>query len=93
MFERESIKNLKSSFEELKEEFDVIIIDIDSLNQINTAKEWLLFSDRIIAVFKAGCCIQYKDQKQFDYLRNHQGFMGWVLNRSKLYDNKTNKIA
>ena len=84
LFELQSIKNLKSSFEQLKEEFDVIIIDIDSLNQINTAKEWLLFSDRIIAVFKAGNVIQYSDHKHIDYLNSHRGFMGWVLNRSKM---------
>ena len=75
---------MKSSFEELKNEFDVIIIDIESLKEINKAKEWLLFVDRIIAVFKAGKAFQYKDQKQIDYLRNHKGFMGWVLNKSKL---------
>ncbi len=93
LFEIQSIHNLKLSFEELKKEFDIIIIDIESLKEVNKAKEWLLFVDRIIAVFEAGNDLQYEDYKQIEYLRNHKDFMGWVLNRSKLSNNKSTKTA
>lgn len=93
LFEIQSIHNLKLSFEELKKEFDIIIIDIESLKEVNKAKEWLLFVDRIIAVFRAGSDLQYEDHKQIEYLRNHKDFMGWVLNKSKLSNYKSTKTA
>jgi capsular polysaccharide biosynthesis protein len=91
LFEVQSIHNLKLSFEELKNEFDIIIIDIESLKEVNKAKEWLLFVDKVIAVFKAGNEVKYADQKKIDYLKNHKGFMGWILNKSRL--NGVTKIA
>lgn len=84
LFEIQNFNNLKLRFEELKDEFDLIIIDIESLKEANKAKEWLLFTDRIVAVFKAGDGIQYADQKGINYLKGHKGFMGWVLNKSRL---------
>lgn len=93
LFEIQSINNLQLSFEELKKEFDFIIVDIESLNEMNKAKEWLSFVDRVIAVFKAGNDIQYTDHEQIDFLRNHTGFMGWVLNRSKMTNLKAKKLA
>jgi hypothetical protein len=93
LFEIQSINNLRLSFGELKKEFDFIIVDIESLKGVNKAKEWLLFVDRVIAVFKAGNDIQYTDQEQIDFLRNYTGFMGWVLNKSKMPDLKTEKTA
>jgi Mrp family chromosome partitioning ATPase len=93
LFEIQSANNLKLSFEELKKEFDLIIIDIESLKEVNKAKEWLLFVDRVIAVFNAGNEIQYTDQKQVDFLRSHKGFMGWVLNKSKMTNFNSKKIA
>lgn len=88
LFEIQSANNLKLSFEELKKEFDLIIIDIESLKEVNKAKEWLLFVDRVIAVFNAGNKIQYTDQKQVDFLKSHKDFMGWVLNKSKMINFK-----
>lgn len=91
LFEIQSINNLKHSFEELKNEFDLIIIDIESLKEVNKAKEWLLFVDRVIAVFKAGDDVNYSDHKQISYLKSHDGFMGWILNKSRLTDYKITK--
>ncbi len=93
LFEMQSFNNLKASFEELREEFDVIIIDIESLEEVNKAKEWLLFVDRIIAVFKAGNEVRYTDHKQIDYLKNQKGFMGWVLNKSRVNNYKVEKTS
>ena len=84
LFEIESIESLKKSFDQLKQEFDVIIIDIESIKEVNKAKEWLLFVDRIIGVFKAGDEMKVDNSKQIDFLNNHKGFAGWILNKSKL---------
>ena len=84
LFEIESIESLKKSFDQLKKEFDVIIIDIESIKEVNKAKEWLLFVDRIIGVFKAGDEMKVDNSKQIDFLNNHKGFAGWILNKSKL---------
>jgi Mrp family chromosome partitioning ATPase/uncharacterized protein involved in exopolysaccharide biosynthesis len=93
LFEIQSINNLKLSFEELKNEFDLIIIDIESLKEVNKAKEWLLFVDRVVAVFKAGDDVKDSERKQIGYLKNHGGFMGWILNKSKLTNYKTTKTT
>lgn len=93
LFEIQSFNNLKVSFEELRKEFDVIIIDVESLQEVNKAKEWLLFADRTIAVFRAGSDVRHSDHKQIEYLRSHKGFMGWVLNRSKLDHTRTRKTS
>lgn len=92
LFEIQTINNLKLSFDQLKNEFDIIIIDIESLKEVNKAKEWLLFVDRVVAVFGAGDDIQSTDQTQIEYLRNRKDFIGWVLNRTKLNGYKS-KIA
>jgi Mrp family chromosome partitioning ATPase/uncharacterized protein involved in exopolysaccharide biosynthesis len=93
LFEIQSISNLKLSFEELKNEFDLIIIDVESLKEVNKAREWLLFVDRVIAVFQAGNDVKESEHKQINYLKNHKGFMGWVLNKSKLDNQKVIKTA
>ena len=84
LFEIESLQSLRNSFDELKREFDVIIIDIESLKEANKAKEWLMFVDRCIGVFEAGGEVKYDNHKQIAYINNHRGFAGWVLNKSKL---------
>lgn len=93
LFEIQSIDNLKISFEALKKEFNLIIIDIDSLDEVNKAKEWLLFVDKFISVFKAGSEIQFAEHEKINYLRDHKGFMGWVLNKSKMKTPRNEKVV
>lgn len=84
LFEIQSFDNLKLSFEELKKDFDVIIVDTASLSEHNKAKEWFLFVDKIIAVYRAGKELETKDHKFVEYLKSQKNFMGWVLNKSKI---------
>jgi len=81
LFEFQNQDNLKSGFSVLKDQFDVIIVDITSLDNINRAKEWLLFTEKNIVVFAAGKPIQEKDAENLEYIKQHPGFMGWVLNK------------
>lgn len=83
LLETQSTENLHNGFEALKKEFDLIIIDINSLKELNKAKEWLHFTDRSIAIFEFGNTIKDVDKDGIDYIKNTTGFMGWVLNKVK----------
>lgn len=83
LLETQSTENIRNGFDLLKEEFDFIIIDINNLKQINNAKEWLFFTDRIIAVFEYGNVITSGEKETISYINNQPGFMGWVLNKVK----------
>lgn len=83
LLETQSAQNLKIGFDVLRKEFDIIVIDVNSLVEINKAKEWLSFTDRSIAVFEYGEAISYEDKASIAYIKNHPGFMGWVLNKVK----------
>jgi len=84
LLEIQSLKNLKAGFEVLRKEFDIIIIDINSLIDVNVAKEWLLFTEKNLAVYEAGKALSDKDRDLLVYLREQPGFMGWILNKIKL---------
>jgi len=84
LLELENSGSVKAGFEILKNEFDIIIIDVNSLRDINLAKEWLLFTEKNLAVFKAGTDLSERDMDLLVHLRNQPGFMGWVLNKVKL---------
>ncbi|WP_219224846.1 exopolysaccharide transport family protein [Pedobacter antarcticus] len=81
LFEIQHKDNLKSGFSFLKDEFDFVIIDMNSLEKINRAKEWLMFCDKHIAVFASGGVINDANQEHVDYITKHEGFLGWVLNK------------
>lgn len=84
LLEMQNVNNLKKGFEVLKEQFDVIVIDVDSLKEINKAKEWLLFTEVNIAVFEAGRAVADEEKELIKYIREKPGFIGWVLNKAKL---------
>ena len=71
-------------FEVLRREFELIIIDVNSLHEINIAKEWLLFTEKNIAVFEAGKALTEADKDLLVYLKEQPGFIGWVLNKIKI---------
>lgn len=73
--------SLRHGFDILRNEFDYIIIDINSLSDVNISKEWLLFTERNIAVFEYGKSIQESEYNLIRYVREQPGFIGWVLNK------------
>lgn len=88
LLESQTIENLQIGFEKLRKEFDVIIIDINNLQDINIAKEWLLFTDKNIAIFEAGKSVQGSDMHLVKYLKEKPGFMGWILNKVPIQNNR-----
>src|SRR5690606_4662831 len=77
---------LKKGFEELKKEFDVIIVDAQSLQKLHRAKEWLMFTDKSIAIYPAGESVGNYEKDLISYMNRQEGFLGWVLNKAKVDD-------
>ena len=76
--------NLIAGFDVLKETFDIILIDVDNLRNVNKAKEWLMFADRTLGVFKWGTTIEDQDKEFLSYVSKLDGFSGWVFNQVKV---------
>lgn len=83
LLETQSAQNLKIGFDILRKEFDLIFIDITSMKEFNKAKEWLSFTDKSIAVLEYGKVITDDEKEVVEYLKNLNGFMGWILNKVK----------
>lgn len=81
LMELNNSNSLTAGFSYLKDKFDLIIIDINNLKDINQAKEWLAFTECSIAVFEAGRSITDADKGALDIIRRESGFLGWVLNK------------
>ena len=79
LLEIKDANSLIAGFEVLRKEFDMIIIDVESLQELNKAKEWLMFTDKSIGIISSGSVTD--DQDHIRYLNQLDGFMGWVLNK------------
>lgn len=77
---------LRKGFDQLKAEFDVILVDIDSLQKVHRTKEWLMFVDKSIAVFPAGETVGAYEKDLISFMNQQENFMGWVLNKAKVED-------
>jgi uncharacterized protein involved in exopolysaccharide biosynthesis len=86
LLETQNTNSLKKGFDYLKDEFDVIIVDINSLKDINMAKEWLLFTEVNLTVFEAGRSISDGQKELITYIQEQPGFIGWVLNKTRLHE-------
>lgn len=84
LLEMQNAVSLRAGFDVLRKEFDIIIIDINTLSDINIAKEWLLFTENNIAVFEAGNTLTEQDKELVEYIKEQPGFLGWVINKVKL---------
>ena len=84
---------LKNGFDELKKDFDVIIIDVQSLQKLNRAKEWLMFTDKSFAIYPAGETVGTYEKELISYINKQDGFMGWVLNKAKVDEIGLRKLA
>jgi uncharacterized protein involved in exopolysaccharide biosynthesis len=78
----------------LKTQFDVILVETDSLRSMNKAKEWIVFSDLVVAVFAAGRSISEDDQSKIQYLNSlNRKFSGWVLTNTEEIPEQAGKIG
>lgn len=84
LLELQNERSLRGGFDVLRKEFDIIIIDVNSLLNINLAKEWLSFTEKNLAVFEAGKSLSQEDKSLIAFLKTQPNFMGFLINKVKL---------
>lgn len=73
---------IQSKLQALRDQFDIILIEIPSLAFFNKAREWVSFSDKVIPVFAAGQNITSVKKKEIEYLSSlGTKLAGWVMNK------------
>jgi len=77
---------LRKGFEELRKEFDLIIIDMQSLQKVHNIKEWLMFVDKSVAIFPSGAIMGSNEKELISFMNKQKGFLGWILNKTKMRD-------
>jgi len=79
-------KTLLEKIRLLKENFDYVIVEIPPLKALDKAKEWFIYTDKIVGVFEANRKLGDKQKIQIDYLQalNQNKFIGWVINKVEL---------
>lgn len=72
--------NLQSLLAELRQRYDVILIETPALTGLNKAKEWIHISDRVIAVYESGRHLGDQYKASLAYLRSQGAILsGWIL--------------
>ncbi|MPR32102.1 exopolysaccharide transport family protein [Salmonirosea aquatica] len=73
-------RTIQEKLDYLKQHYDVILIETPALSTLNKAKEWIAFSDRVVAVFPFGKGLRDADKVRLNYLRSRGAILsGWVL--------------
>lgn len=77
-------ENIESKLNQLKEYFDIIIIESEGLTSFNKSKEWIFFSEKVLTIFEFGRKITQQRKQSVDYLSGLKGkFIGWIFNRDE----------
>jgi succinoglycan biosynthesis transport protein ExoP len=80
-------EHIQSVFNDLKSRFDIILIDLPPIDSLNKSKEWLLFSNKAVAVFEGNKNIPKGQNQYVDYFKSlHGKFAGWILNKAPITD-------
>jgi len=83
LFEIAEQDRVRAKLLSLRQSYDLILIETSSLSVSSQPKEWLSFSNNIIAVFQVGGALQTEDKDTLDQLNETGVFKGWVLNKVK----------
>ncbi|BAV10224.1 tyrosine-protein kinase Wzc [Filimonas lacunae] len=73
---------IQEKLQALKQKFDFIIIDTATLDVMDNAKEWLIVSDKTVAVFESGKSVSASKKEQLQYLAEEQRMLGWIVNKA-----------
>lgn len=86
-------KQIQEKISILRSQFDVILIETDSLSQMNKAKEWIAYADKVVTVFSAGHTISEEDASKIQYLNSlDEKFAGWVLTNTGSMPEQAGKV-
>ncbi len=92
LFEIVDEETVKKRFDQLRNEFDIILIETPSLETLGKAKEWNLVSDKVMGVFEANQSLSPSKNQHINYLKSLNGqFIGWVINKVSV--DTENKIS
>jgi capsular polysaccharide biosynthesis protein len=76
-------KNIREKLAVLNAHYDIILIEIPALENLNKAKEWIAFGDKVVSVFQALQTITPTTQQFVNYFISLQPkFIGWVLTKT-----------
>ncbi len=89
LFEMHQEHYIKEKLDALKSVFDIIIIDIPSLDDLNKSKEWIVMSEKVISVYQAQRSITGPKDLQLNYLRElNEKYIGFILNKVEGHKSK-----
>jgi archaellum biogenesis ATPase FlaH/capsular polysaccharide biosynthesis protein len=84
LLEISNSENIEAKFNQLKDSFDIIIIESEGLTSFNKSKEWIFFSEKVLTVFESGRKITLQRKQSVDYLTGLKDkFIGWIFNRDE----------
>ncbi len=87
LLEKSGEANIYAKMNQLKSHFDIILIETPALSLMNKAKEWLTFSDNILAVFEANQNMTTFMKDQINYLKSLDNrFIGMIMNKVFSYE-------
>jgi len=75
-------EQIRAKLDWAKRYYDLIIIETAALDDINQSKEWMLFTQDIVAIFEAGQTISEQKKNFISYLKGTGFFMGWIMNKT-----------
>ena len=82
LFEINSESEIEQKLLELKDIFDIILIEASALNTLNQSKEWIVVADRVLCVFEANATMTEEMKDQILYLKDMESkFIGWIMNK------------
>lgn len=75
--------NVARKLQALKAAYDIVLIEIPALENLNKSKEWIAFGDKVVSVFQAHQTITPVTQQFINYFISLQPkFIGWVLTKT-----------
>ncbi len=83
LLENSNLENINDAFARFKQDFDLVLVQLDSLSKASDVKEWIAFTDKYLAAFNAGDSVSADDRKSLTSLKQDDKFLGWVINGVK----------
>ncbi|NCX96287.1 MAG: lipopolysaccharide biosynthesis protein, partial [Chitinophagia bacterium] len=82
LFEIADEPTIIERLQQLRKEFDMIIIEATPLEQQSQSKEWIRIADKVLMVFDSNKPIGHAENQMIEYLKSlNAKFIGWVMNR------------
>jgi uncharacterized protein involved in exopolysaccharide biosynthesis/Mrp family chromosome partitioning ATPase len=84
LLEISNSENIEMKLNQLKEDFDIIIIESEGLTSFNKSKEWIHFSEKVLTVFESRRKISIQSKQSIEYLKGlNEKFIGWIFNKDE----------